>query len=56
MGIYQQERRSTNKLPLSMSAYKKGLKGTKNALGEFAKYYSDKFQNDLLNSLNSQID
>jgi hypothetical protein len=39
----EQERRSTNKLPLSMSAYRMGVKGTKKALGDFAKYYSDKF-------------
>ena len=39
----EQERRSTNKLPLSISAYGMGLKGTKKVLGDFAKYYSDKF-------------
>jgi hypothetical protein len=37
-------RKSTNKLPLSISAYGMGVKGTKNALGDLAKYYSERLQ------------
>jgi hypothetical protein len=39
----EQERRSTNKLPLNISAYRRGVKGTKNVLGDLAKYYSERF-------------
>jgi hypothetical protein len=40
----EEERRSTNKLPLTIMAYGMGVKGTKKALGDFAKYYSEDFQ------------
>jgi hypothetical protein len=38
-----QEREASNKLPLSVSAYGKGVEGTKKALGGLAKYYSERF-------------
>ena len=38
-----EKRKSTNKLPLSISTYWNGLKNTKKALGDFAKYYSERF-------------
>lgn len=38
------KRKTTNKLPLSISAYGMGVKGTKNALGDLAKYYSERLQ------------
>jgi hypothetical protein len=39
-----QERRATNKLPLSISTYGMGIKGTKKILGDFAKYYAEVYQ------------
>jgi hypothetical protein len=39
----EQERRSTNKLPLTIGTYSMGVNRTKKALGEFSKYYSEKF-------------
>jgi hypothetical protein len=38
-----QERRATNKLPLSIDTYGKGVKGTQKILGDFAKYYTKVF-------------
>jgi polyhydroxyalkanoate synthesis regulator phasin len=40
----EEKRRTTNKLPLTISAYGMGVKGTKKALEDFAKYYSEDFQ------------
>ena len=39
----EEERRSTNKLPLDIGTYSIGVKATKKALGDFAKYYSERF-------------
>lgn len=37
----EEERRSTNKLPLDIGTYSIGVKATKKALGDFAKYYNE---------------
>jgi hypothetical protein len=39
----EQERETSNKLPLTIGTYSMGVKKTKKALGEFVKYYSEKF-------------
>jgi hypothetical protein len=37
-----QERKISNKLPLTILTYSMGVNGTKKALGKFSKYYSEK--------------